>query len=229
MKHGGMPVRTMLVTFACALICANAQKHFRIAIFGQKDCAGTAMEDMVFSMDLVAKMYFQVDLDKCVAYTEQEGAYMMVDSAACKVTMHTNSDCSDTALHTHDMSYAAAECENKDGDDPKDMSEKSGCVDTIPPGAKDLTCWTVAEMNAMNAGNECGDDCGKGPTTKAEFDEMSAGCAKDCPAVLLSAYEKYVVGCPAVAPAPPGTTGSAHFQYAHFFVVPAILLGFFSH
>jgi hypothetical protein len=221
---------TMLLTIACALVCANAQ-YFQSAKFGGKDCAGSPVEDVVMDMEFVAKMYLKQPLDTCTQSKETPGMYMIVNSAACSMTMHSDKDCTSDATYTHDMSYSKAECENRDGNDPQELSEKSGCVQSIPAGAKDLTCMTEGEMMSIMQVGDCAPTCESEPTTLEQLEEMKAGCAKDCPEALHAAMLKSLVGCPGKGAASVSNARSQYAlsQYARLFIIPTILVGFFSH
>jgi len=214
---------TMFLAIACGLIGANAQMVFRSSKYEGKDCAGSPAEDTVMSLQMVAAMYMGVT--KLGVCSPMDTSFVKLDAATCKMMMYSTEDCSGEAFAL-DMAYSAAECENHE-----EGSEKSGCVDSVPAGAKDLTCMTMTDMTAIGKNDKCVDDCTKSPTTKAEFDEMKAGCASDCPADVIPAYEKYALGCAALQPETvTGDAAGAHSQVAHLCTVPAILLlGFFSH
>merc|ERR1719231_1945038 len=135
--------------------------------------------------DAIATVDDTITLDKTKFTTEKAYAVSVTTTAAAGAS--TASVASGMGLEEDDMQVVEDEDEDKTDETKTDDETDETKTD-------DKTDETKTDDKTDEEEEDCGKTCDGEPTDCDSYKTMSAGCASDCPADQLAAYEKQFCG-----------------------------------
>eukprot|EP00747_Dinoflagellata_sp_TGD_P172270 gnl/TRDRNA2_/TRDRNA2_208381_c0_seq1.p1 gnl/TRDRNA2_/TRDRNA2_208381_c0~~gnl/TRDRNA2_/TRDRNA2_208381_c0_seq1.p1 ORF type:complete len:254 (-),score=27.92 gnl/TRDRNA2_/TRDRNA2_208381_c0_seq1:186-947(-) len=157
--------------------------------YASSDCAGTPVSTLALSGPVFAKIatasnpQFTDETDGCFIMKTDDadlGVKFNLDGPTCEMEIYQSTGCSGDPAMTNTIA-GPDEC-NPDGD----TYLKQTCVDSVPAGAKDVTCLTWEFLQPMISGSQemfpaCVSGCDRAPMSCAALQKaFSDGCAATC-------------------------------------------------